>query len=378
MDVKKKALAIFMIVFLFLCFGVAAGAAEENEAFDDLLEASAAESLLDGLDEETYDLLSKLGIDSVSLDTLLDVSPRKVISLIFDIAQGKLSDISKYIFVLLGIIILISLIDTFVDDKNKTSGQFSTLYTLFFAIAVITPLISCVSDVMSAVKLTSDFSLLLIPVFAGLITAAGNPMLALSYNSLTFSVAEIISQFASKYMSSFIGVNLSLCVTGAVNPLLNSGTIIASIKKIFTVLLSLLTTLFVGLLSIKGLLASSADGLTVKGAKFLIGTFIPVIGSSLSDGLSSVMGSLSLLNSVVGVLGIIIIALINLPVIIETLLWWFVLAFCSFACNMLGKTSLASFLDGLSGVVVMLSLLLIFVAFIFIISAGLTLSMGKS
>lgn len=376
---KKKVALLLLCVLLFTClFAFSASAKTQEELLDELMEASSVDGLLGSVDNETADLLSQLGLDDISLDQLLDISPHKVISLIFDIITGKFSDLLKYAFMLLAILILIALIDTFVDEGQASSAQFNSLYTIFFAVAVSVPLVSCVSNVLSAIKLTTDFTLLLIPIFAGIITAAGSPALALSYHSLTFSAAQVISQATSKYLSVFMGVNLSLCITGAINPLLKTQNIVTSIKRIFTVTLSLCGTLFVGLMSIKGLLAGAADSLTYKSTKFLIGTFIPVIGSSLGEGLASVLGSLSLLNTAVGVIGIIVIALINLPVIIEVLIWWFILNLCAFAAGMLGKDSIANLLSGLSGVIVMLNVLLIFTAFLFILSIGLTLGMRKT
>lgn len=72
---------------------------------------------------------------------------------------------------------------------------------------------------------------------------------------------------------------------------------------------------FVGLLSIKGLLAGAADSAVAKGAKFLIGSFVPVVGGAVSDALGSIVSSLSLVRGATGAFGILAVLLIALPVL---------------------------------------------------------------
>jgi stage III sporulation protein AE len=82
-----------------------------------------------------------------------------------------------------------------------------------------------------------------------------------------------------------------------------------------------ISTLFIGILSIQTAVNSSADTLSVKTAKFIVGSTVPVAGGVLAEALTTVTASLNLLKSSVGIWGVLICALTFLPLVIELLLW---------------------------------------------------------
>ena len=59
-------------------------------------------------------------------------------------------------------------------------------------------------------------------------------------------------------------------------------------------------------------LASSADGMIVKGVK-MAASFVPVVGGALGEAYTSVAASISLLKSTVGIYAIIALALTCIP-----------------------------------------------------------------
>lgn len=79
-------------------------------------------------------------------------------------------------------------------------------------------------------------------------------------------------------------------------------------------------TVFVGLLTVKGLVSGAADTVTVRATKFMISSFVPVVGGALSDAYNSVFGCLGVVKNTVGVFGIIAIVVTFLPVVLELIL----------------------------------------------------------
>ena len=113
--------------------------------------------------------------------------------------------------------------------------------------------------------------------------------------------------------------------------------------------------------------------MTFKGAKFLIGGLVPVVGGAISEGLSSVAAALEAANKTIGALGILAMVFIVLPPLLEVLIWWAALYFCSFAATLTGQTQVAFYLSGVSNVIVMLNILLLFAAFVLIAATGILL-----
>jgi stage III sporulation protein AE len=64
-------------------------------------------------------------------------------------------------------------------------------------------------------------------------------------------------------------------------------------------------------------LSAAGDSVGAKAAKFIAGSMIPVVGSSVGDSLKTVAGSIKYIRTGVGIGGIVIIILILLPTLIS-------------------------------------------------------------
>ncbi|MEG2670546.1 MAG: stage III sporulation protein AE, partial [Oscillospiraceae bacterium] len=74
--------------------------------------------------------------------------------------------------------------------------------------------------------------------------------------------------------------------------------------------LTIMLTVFVGVVGIQSIAASGADGLSVKITKFATSNFIPVVGGVLAESVETVLSCSVVIKNSVGVLGIIIMTLI--------------------------------------------------------------------
>ena len=88
--------------------------------------------------------------------------------------------------------------------------------------------------------------------------------------------------------------------------------------------LGIITTLFVSFLSMQTFVSSSVDVVTLKASRFLMGSFIPVVGSILSEAFGAAQGCISLLKGTVGSFGIIVALCTILPILLKVILWYFV------------------------------------------------------
>ena len=71
--------------------------------------------------------------------------------------------------------------------------------------------------------------------------------------------------------------------------------------------LGIILTIFVGIVSLEGTLASSVDGITAKTAKSIVSSAVPVVGKILGDVVDSVLGCGIILKNAVGFVGVVII-----------------------------------------------------------------------
>ena len=79
-------------------------------------------------------------------------------------------------------------------------------------------------------------------------------------------------------------------------------------------------TIFVGVISVRGIASETIDQVTLKTAKFAVDSFVPIVGKSLSDAIATVAGYSLLMKSALGVLGLILIIIIALLPIMKLLI----------------------------------------------------------
>lgn len=379
---KRKLITLIAVLLLIPLFSLISFAAEETEPetdefYSEQLKSAGAYELFNLIDDDTKELLKQIGLEGFDSQRIFDLSPRKIIDMIMSIVSGGLKEPVKAAVSLIGIVILFSLISCYMPDLEGKGSIFGYVFVLAGAMIIIKPISDCIGAAISAINATSKVMLALIPILTGIIAATGKAMSALSYNGISFSAAQLASQLCNSFVAPFSGVYMALSMAGSINPMINIESIAAFIKKVTTIVLSFTGTIFAGLLTIRGILAGSVDALALKGAKFVLGTAIPVIGSSIGDALSSIIGSLQVVKSTVGVVGIIIVALINIPVIIHLLLWMLSLKGAAFASEMFGYESISKMIDGLTSGLTVIFAILCFNAVLMIVSLGIVVSMSN-
>ena len=118
-------------------------------------------------------------------------------------------------------------------------------------------------------------------------------------------------------------------------------------------------------LSLKTAVASRADALGLRSVRFAINSVVPIIGSSISEGLLSIQSYSSLIKTSVGIVGIIAISAIFLPAIINITLWRLSIS----AANICSKVFFDS--EAFSSVLLIINVLLILSMVTTIISLGI-------
>ena len=369
MTVKKcRALLVFIVLiyaFSFMAF------AQANDFFEEQIESSGANELFDNLSDEQKELLGKLDIVGVDFEKFLAISPHKVFDLLFEVISGNYKSPMKTSFNIGAMIIAVSIASQFLGNDGKMFRVVSIFAVLCISLCLIMPLTYCITRVVSAIELSSDFMLGLIPVLAAVITVSGNPVLALSYNSLCFMLAQAITQLANSFIRPLIQLLLSLGIITPINDSVSFEKIIAFIKKITVLIMSAAATVFILLLTVKGVLANASDGVAVRGIRFLIGNIVPFIGGAISDAYVSILGTLSLVKNTVAVFAVAVVAVTNLPVIIECLCWILAINLLEALSDMFALKNISKLLSACGSAISLLEVLLLLISIVFILSVGL-------
>lgn len=331
------------------------------------------EKLYESVPEQVKELLQKLGIDKIDFDSVFNVGADDIIKLLGNLLTGTIESPLKATVRLIAIIILIAVCESFMPDGAKINSVINLVGVLFCVISIINPISTVIKFAVASVTVSEKFMLVLLPVLTAVVSASGNPTLALSFQSIAFAAAQIISAVATKAIVPIIGVILALDISGSLMPKFSLTGITEIIKKSVTFILSFSATLFVSFLGLKAGLANTADTLATKGIKLVISSAVPIVGGALSEAYSGVLGNIMLAKSTIGVFGLCSIALIVLPSCIQLVFWIFSLKLSAGIAEMFELKGIVSLLKSVSSSLVLLNVVIVFVAVLFIISISLIL-----
>ena len=377
MKFKKTAVILALLLMLF-CFSPRALCAENNELYDEQLEASGANELFDVLTRDELELLETLGLDEIDFDSVFSPSLRSVTDLFWQIIRSEYRLPFESLGVAAMCVVALAAVSQFLPDGIKISKVPGFTAGIMTALSVVIPLSSCITRAVSAIALSSNFVTALIPVLAAIITAGGKPSLALTYNSLSFAAAQVVSSLGSTVIRPVIQVIMSLSIISCVSQSADISKILEFAKKTVVFVMSLSATVFVTMLSLKGMLAASADTVAVRGIRFLIGNMIPVVGGAVSDAYLSIVGTLSLVKNTVGVFALATVAVINLPVIAECIMWVLTLNMLALLGDVFSQNGLSSLFRSVSSAAVLLCVTVVLEMLVFLLSVGLVLVIGGS
>lgn len=365
-----KILILSLIVFF--SFSIT-GSCEENDLISEYSDEYYS-ILSDELSDDALEILGNSGFDKIDFEKILSAEPQDIIEFFKNSMEGTLESPVKNFIMNSAVLVLVGVAFSYLPDDEKKKKAVTLLVYSYIALTVCVPMSSLLSAGAAAIRMSSKFMLVFLPILAGIIAAANNPLLALNYNSLTLYFAEAVSSFATNFLLPLEGMFFALVCISAVSDTMKIKNIAGLIKNTVTKALSLSATIFVAVLSIKGILSNVADTVAVKGAKLIVSSIVPVIGGSMSEAYGAVVNSLLLLKSSVGVFGIAAIAAINLPVIIELWFWSLSMLFSSVIADVFSLSGIASFYRDVSNVIKTFNVILIFSCVLFIISTGILLT----
>ena len=366
-------LKIIVSVIIALAFSVNGFASNTDEYYEDSLEASGARKLADYLSDETEDYLEKLGCEDFDFEKILSVSPESVFSVLSGMVKEVYEKPVRCALSASGIVLLASVSSAFFSDDEKTRAVLNLIFGGALILGIFVPASQSIKAAVSAMQMCADFEKALIPVLAGILTAGGNPSLALSFKGAAFAAAEFVQAFSDDFALPLVGISGALSVSGAMLPTLRLNAVSDIIRKTLVTALGCTAGLFTGFLSLKSILASSADGLIVKGVK-MAASFVPVVGGALGEAYTSVAASISLLKSTVGIYAVIALALTCIPSAVSLLVWVLAMRVSCAVSELTDCRVCTDVLKAVSFIFSMTNAILLLCFAVFAVSSGIVLS----
>lgn len=340
---------------------------------------SYGDSLADALPPEASQILEDSGITpdnngaaALSIDGVLNFLKEQILAR----ALGPL----RLLAALAGIVLLCALSRSYADTAGQAggmSGVFSAVGVLAGAGMTSAAISGALSDTLNVLQAASEFMLVFVPVFAGIIAAMGKAAAASAANTVTLGAAQLFSQLAVNFLVPVCGTVMGLSVTGAIHPELNISKLGELIKKWAVWGLSLLMTVFMSILSAQTFVKNSADSVLIRTAKFAVSNGVPIVGGTISDAVNTVHASLSLLHSSIGTYGIVAALAIILPTLITVVCYRMALSAAEALSDVFGVSELSALFRASGSVMAIIMAVIVCFLLLNTISAVIMLAIGS-
>lgn len=372
-------LAAGMLVFLLASpVGAVRNDSGARGYYEEQLQESGADKLEDSLPDDTRKILRELGVDGTDWKDISGISPENYFQKILGVFTGKAQNPLRVMVCVTAVILLCALLNgmKLSFGERPMGSVIGMVGTLCVCTIVVNPIVSCISGAADILKAASGFLLACVPVMAGIMIAAGQPVTAGSYSVLMAAAGNAVSLLSANFFAPMMNIFLALSVVASVAPDINLGGLCSVLNKAVKWIMGLCMTLFTGLLTMHSFVASSVDSSGSKTAKFIVSSFVPVVGNALGEALNTIGGCVKLLKSGVGAFGLLAGIFIFLPAVVECVLWVLTLTLCSGIGEMFGLREITALLKAAADVVsTMLAILLCCMA-VLIVSTVLMLVIG--
>jgi stage III sporulation protein AE len=171
---------------------------------------------------------------------------------------------------------------------------------------------------------------------------------------------------------------LGFSTVSSISPNLHLDGICKSCYTDMKWILGFVMTLFSGLLTMQGLLGSAVDVTTNKSVKFVVSSFVPIVGNALGEAFGTIHSCAKVLRSGVGAFGILGLILLFLPVLVQCVLWMIGLSLAAGLGDLFELSAIASLLRSISKVLSMGVAMLLCSAVILIVSLEIMMMTGGS
>ena len=314
-------------------------------------------------------------IDGIS--SLLSMTPQQLFEQVLELAREKLSYPMEVIGRMLAIVVLCAVVQAVCS--SNLSKQLQQLFSVTAVACMVTvlsrPALQCIERTVQALHECALFMMSFAPVMSSVVIAGGNPASAGSYNLFLFFACQVIAQLASQTLVPLLNIYLALCILSPLAPFLEMESITGAIRSAVCWGLGILTTVFVGMLSVQTVIGSGGDSLLLKTSKFLVGSFIPVIGGTVSDAMGAARGCVQVMKSVVGSAGIVVAVLTFLPVLLEVGMWYLAVKVSAWMAGMLHAKQEAALLGAITQTFSVLLAMIVCFMLLVLVSTALLLMM---
>lgn len=278
-------------------------------------------------------------------------------------------DILPLIVTVIAIAILFSLVNNMSSgfiSKSTTEILYFVCYSAII-ISVVAKVGILIADTVSTIGDIQRFMQIAFPIMLTLITALGGAITVSVYQPLMAVLSTgVITVINAVIIPCFVAT-LVLSIVGNITTNIKLDKLTKFFKTLGEVILGIMFSIFMTFVTMQGITGAVADNISVRSAKFAISSYVPILGGYLSEGFDLVMASVVLIKNSLGLTGVIILLSIVLLPIMKLLCFTLGLKLAAGIIEPIGDKRMSDIVYGISKNMVLLIVAMLGVSFMFLI-----------
>ncbi len=299
-------LLVFFIIFLMPIFSYA----DNSEVLKEQQSEFGIQDFIQNSRQFTGDFFEDIEIEEMLNSAIQGkVDNSSIIKRIFSILGREVINSLKVIGSILVIIVIHAVLKS-ISENLENDGISKLIYYAQY-ILIITIIMANFSDIVKMVQETSTnlvaFMNMLIPILITLMMYTGSMVTSSIIEPIILFMINFIGNAIKDIIIPLVLIFTSLVIISKLSDRVQIDKMSKFLKSGIVWFLSIMLTIFVGVVSLEGTMSASVDGITAKTTKALVSSAIPVVGKILSDSVDTVLGCGIILKNAVGLVGVIIV-----------------------------------------------------------------------
>lgn len=378
----KKIIVILMIVLL-IPFNVQAYSSSESTNKEESKEVEEFYNYISNMKIE-YEILNDIDMKSYIKEYMKNgeggLSTKKFFKAVLMygfkevVASGK---IMSMIIIICIICALLNNLESAFSNGNLSNIAYYACYALLIVLIAKTFYIG-VSTAKDTIKGMTDFMAALMPVLLMLLATVGGFTQAAIMDPFIIAVTNISARIFVDLIIPLVSISFVLQFVNNISEEYKVDKLAKLLNKTILWIQGTIMTIFIGITTIRSMTSATIDAVAEKTMKFAIDSFIPIVGKSLSDAISTVAGYSLLLKNALSSIGLIILIAIIIMPLVKMLLMSFIYKLTAALIEPISDSRLVKCIGAAGDALILIMASLISVSVMFFIMISIVAAAGKS
>ena len=192
------------------------------------------------------------------------------------------------------------------ERKTVSKVAYSLCYMVIIVLAINSFNVA-IGYAKEAIDRMIDFMMAMVPLLFALLASMGNVVTVSVTHPLIIFMINTVGTLIHTLIFPLLFFSAVLHLVSSISDKYKLTQMANLLRNISVGFLGVLLTIFLGVISVQGITSSVTDGVTIRAAKYVSGSFIPVVGKMFADATDTVISASLLIKNSIGLVGVIII-----------------------------------------------------------------------